>query len=624
MNQNEIQEKDSMERTPSKMKIWFQLLPLLFVIAIIPLICRVTAYSSKLTDYGWFSTEDLIADVFLCYKTQFFVGAVIVMFLFVVYKWIRLKKQIVASKLFLPLAVYMILVILSAVCSEYPEFVWSHSYEQFESAIVLVGYVVLAYYVYLFIETDYALKLTYGAFAFSALIISLIAFTQLIGHDLFETELGRHLILTKEYIENGAEIEFNFKMAGMAYGTLYNPNYLGVFSAMVIPVFVSLCFAQVKRYKTNASTVDLTGVAHKEKSRAIVSFIFYSILVVLLCLALVASQSKAGLLVLIGIAGIAVLFQLRNLLKRWYIFVPVVVVVVGAFLVINALKDNLYLGRLISALQMQKNEKTLEAFITTEDYVEMKYKGHMVYLTIEETEFGTSVTAKEGEQELVLNEIDASTYAFEAKEFEGITIKTDKYAGIPSFSVYAIGIEWNFVKDFGELDGYFYVNEFGRAVNCVEADAMLFEGYEHIASSRGYIWSRTLPLLKDNWLLGDGPNTFAVELPQNEYVAKRIFGFYSQVITKPHNAYLQTAQQSGTLSLVCVLVFFVLYLFQCLKLYIKSRFATETEIVGFGVFMAVLAYLVLALTNDSMIVVAPTFWALLGLGMALNRINKKR
>ena len=74
------------------------------------------------------------------------------------------------------------------------------------------------------------------------------------------------------------------------------------------------------------------------------------VLIVLLGGALLASQSKAGLLVLVGIVCVAILLRLRSALKYWYVVVPAIITVVVSFFLIDTAKDNFYTNRLKVAL----------------------------------------------------------------------------------------------------------------------------------------------------------------------------------------------------------------------------------------------------------------------------------
>ena len=605
------------DKEPDKKTVWLQLLPLLFVVGIIPLVCKQAEYLAKLSEYRWFTTNDVIFDFFLYYKTQLFLVAAAVMLVFVVAKWVKQGKKAFSVKLFAPLFAYMVLVFLSSVMSEYQEYVWSHCYEQFESAFVLLGYALLTYYAYLYVDSEYGVKLFMWILAGMATVVSLLAVFQMAGHDFFATEFGQNLILLKEYKESADEIQFT--MGSMAYGTLYNPNYLGVFSVMLLPVFVTFLFAQAAKCKEVCKDKEAQG---KKKLFAVLCVVGAVALLVLLGGALLASQSRAGLLVLIGIGCVTILLRLRGVLKYWYLVIPAITAVVLSFSLVDTAKDNYYTNRLKAALQIQKTESDLQSFVTTEENVIMRYKNRDISFSITEGMLSMLVVVEDGEMlELVQN--DDGKYVFTDVGLNGITVETGYYSDITSFAVTVGGRTWGFVKDFA-APGYEYVNEFGRAVACVEADSLLFDGYESFASARGYIWSRTLPVLKDAIFLGDGANTYAVTLPQNDYVARNQNGFYSQIITKPHNGYLQIAQQSGVVSLLCIVVFFGMYLVQSIKLYWKSNLAGAMDKIGFGLFLSVFAYLITFITNDSMIVVAPIFWALLGVGLAVNRMVKEQ
>lgn len=171
--------------------------------------------------------------------------------------------------------------------------------------------------------------------------------------------------------------------------------------------------------------------------------------------------------------------------------------------------------------------------------------------------------------------------------------------------------------------GFKLINQFGRPVDVREVDAFGFADCQGLASNRGYIWSRTLPLLKKALLVGYGPDTFAFHFPNDDYLGKlRVWnsGLFT-MIEKPHNLYLQIAINSGMISLFAILALFAVYLHASAKIYWKCRFESFSEIAGLGIMAAVVAYLVAAVFNDSIVGIAPVFWGLLGMGIAANRIN---
>lgn len=71
---------------------------------------------------------------------------------------------------------------------------------------------------------------------------------------------------------------------------------------------------------------------------------------------------------------------------------------------------------------------------------------------------------------------------------------------------------------------------------------------------RGYIWSRTIPILPDYLVLGAGPDCFLYEFPQDDILGKLYaYGTGSIVVDKPHNLYLQIFVNEGGIALLAFL-----------------------------------------------------------------------
>jgi len=153
----------------------------------------------------------------------------------------------------------------------------------------------------------------------------------------------------------------------------------------------------------------------------------------------------------------------------------------------------------------------------------------------------------------------------------------------------------------------------------------IFEGREKFASSRGYIWSRSIPMLKDTILIGYGPDTYVLEFPQHDYVGKlNSFSSHRMIVDKPHNMYLQIGINTGLISLIGLLALYLMYFVESIKLYINRDLNTFLEYIGVGAFVGVISYLAAGIFNDQIISVAPLFYTLVGLGLAVNRILKKQ
>lgn len=168
----------------------------------------------------------------------------------------------------------------------------------------------------------------------------------------------------------------------------------------------------------------------------------------------------------------------------------------------------------------------------------------------------------------------------------------------------------------------------GDAIIPQNAEHIGFEGKEKHGSSRGYIWSRTLPLLKNCLVTGYGADTFTYVFPQNDVLAKYYSysdfdqGFYVTV-DKPHNMYLQMFVSNGLIALIAFLGICVFYLVDCFRLYALKKTYRPEQIMGAAVMLGVVGYLAAGVFNDSTVSVAPVFWILLGTGAALNTINRR-
>jgi O-antigen ligase len=151
-----------------------------------------------------------------------------------------------------------------------------------------------------------------------------------------------------------------------------------------------------------------------------------------------------------------------------------------------------------------------------------------------------------------------------------------------------------------------------------EVESLGFEGKEMLASKRGYIWSRTLPLIKEKPILGYGPDTFAIFFPQHDVVGKfKYFNRSKIIVDKPHNLYLQIGFNTGLISLAAVLILFGSYFLRNLKLYLTCKFDNYYTEIGLAFLAAFTAYAVAGFFNDSVVSVAPVFWIILGLAGAV-------
>jgi len=123
-------------------------------------------------------------------------------------------------------------------------------------------------------------------------------------------------------------------------------------------------------------------------------------------------------------------------------------------------------------------------------------------------------------------------------------------------------------------------------------------------ASRWYIWTLSLPLVKDYFWLGSGLDTFGLVFP-------------GKFFHNAHNIYLQLAITAG----VPAMLAYVTGTSSVLgKMFVARRRVKDPNehIVLCGIMAACTGYMVQTFFNVSVIAVAPFFWVLLGLGYRLS------
>ena len=148
----------------------------------------------------------------------------------------------------------------------------------------------------------------------------------------------------------------------------------------------------------------------------------------------------------------------------------------------------------------------------------------------------------------------------------------------------------------------------------------LIRKYGGLASGRGYIWIRSLQMAGGTILLGRGPDTFALYFP-NQDAYKTFYNPFSQseiFIDKPHNMYLQLWLNLGGLATLAFLAMAVMHFIRTFRLLKHARPTGDRYLLALGLFIGWCAYLLAAFFYDSAVSVAPAFWIVFGLSLAMN------
>ncbi|MBQ9947114.1 MAG: undecaprenyl-phosphate glucose phosphotransferase [Oscillospiraceae bacterium] len=518
-------------------------------------------------------------------------------------------------------ALYVIMALASALCSQFQEVAFYGIHDRAE------GFYTTACYFVLFLFTMFAFRKTQN---FRYVVIALMVCTgvnfihgmfQYTGNSVFHIDFLKSFFIDSQYKD---VIDIN--QAGIApqsmYGTLYHYNYVGSFTGMIIPLFTVLAIGEKGIWKR-------------------ILFVLFDLISVFM---LFASSARSGVVAVAVVVVVGVVVFARVLIRHWKISVSVVAAGVVLLVGANFALDNKLFSR-IPSLVSDALELVLPAEDTTDMYSTLPVReilhnkdGSVTFVT-QSDELNVKFSAEDGCYNFtdgdgnIIESLSTGAAELDAEKHKGLHLEITSEDNNPDYgNVMKMWFDGNkkashslnFVL-FNDKQLHLVYKDSNNKVKPINAEAIGFEGKEKLGSSRGYIWSRTIPLLDECLLIGYGPDTFPYVFPQNDYLAKYYAygeGFHITV-DKPHNLYLQIFISNGLVALIAFLAICGLYVVDCFRLYaLKKQYRIE-QIYGISVMLAIIGYLVAGFFNDSVVSVAPVFWILLGTGAALNTINHR-
>lgn len=571
-------------------------IPLGILLAVVPLIVRYHDFKSGLEQFAWYAKDGTVGDVFLYYKSIAIVLLAALMCVFLLLRLTQGRGNWKPSQSFLPLLAYAALTALSTIASPYRYFGFHGASEMYETLWVLLGYCIMAFYAYQYTNSaeDVASIMKWLTAGLAVMLI--IGVLQACGHDLFLTGFGKGLITGNWDSQDEVSLVFE---KGRVFMTLYNPNYVASYFALMVPAEIALLISS----KTPRARI------------------LYGVMLAASLVCLLASGNRSGIaaFAVTGVFALALFY--RQAFRAWKWVLPAAaaaVAITAAFLAGNSyilekfarfFDPPVWEGNAISQIQ------------TGDKDVAITYRGETfcaAYSIDEEEYIQVSLYDGSGQEISSSFQREENLYIVNDSRFDGFTVKVGTIDGDVSLLVRADGLDWCFQK--GDDGSYYYYNKFGKwdKINCAPRVATGF--LEGRFEERGTIWSKTLPMLNNSLLFGTGADSYTVTYPQDDYVDKAYKGTETQIDVKPHCFYLQVATQSGIPALIAVLTFYLWYVVQSVRLYRKAAFENGLEIIGAGLLFATFTYMVTAVLNDSTVAVAPIFWVMAGMGAAVNRM----
>lgn len=631
-----------------KARDFFIFIMLVFIIGIIPLIVRYVKLPTNPDELQLIKSinfDEGSDDLFAYYKSGCLIAAAVLLCFFYIYRYFTSNmsfkwKTAVKNPVVIAFGIYIFTAVLSVALSQFKHTSIYGISQRYEGIFALLTYMVIFYAVFDFVKSRFRAKLVLCILLTSSFIISLIGLSQFFGRDVFagyytNTELAKGFPqgLLAPFVLGGTEPDSTMSYYNIVkeyggdlapafkdiYATLYNPNCAGLYAAMLASLFLftGLYWPKGKKFK----------------------YVLLS-MSALLCFIMVGAKSSGGLLgfavaIVIGLVLSIVHFLRRqananptsetgyaSMTAKGLGFAAAIICAAVIILFVPPVRNNLEtMVYKFYAYTNPENTFFLQDLRIEDQTVEIETKSGSL-----------TIDSSRGIGDLVFYDPDGSPLTYIETAMPDRQNPVDYYKSSAFGDVLVQRILNKASIQFSGEIFLFSVDENNRitALNnrdkpvdiSMEVPSIGFEGYELFASGRGYIWSRSLPLVFDNLVLGSGPDTYALAFPQNDIVGKlRYLGNPYITVDKPHNYYLQVCVNTGLVSLLALLFIFAAYVFRTIFSLIKAP--DENFGLRLGLLAGICSYLVSSLATDSTVSVSPVFWAILGLGYGVEALSKK-
>jgi len=599
---------------------WAEGLLIAFFGAFIIMFVRMHTYERPMDQFYWSSGGNQVADFFSYYKMVFVLAAAGITLMILFLRLVSRTMEVKRSCAYIPMAVYSFFVLASYIFSDYKEFSLLGYNDRFEGTLPLLAYMILLFFIINRINTEQDLKWVIVPLGISSFLLSLLGLSQGLDHDFFQTTFGKKLITPSSFWPNVDSLSFTFQNKEI-YQTVYNINYVSFYLTLLIPLF-GMLFIRESRMNRK---------------------ILLGVLFALNMYNLIGSQSSGGFLGMAVVVVVALLAFNKRILSWW----KPLLVLIAITLAVGGFTYDRWFSELSSAFHSatsteaeQSAEEDIPLPGTIRPYIDyFKTEGNTLTGSFNGEVFTIAVTpAPEGGfAPFEMKDAEGQNISLVPSESFGIfnidDIRFNKYATVSYASdgtLYYLILntpekQWAFTLEGNKL---LHINDLGKKLSLHPVPAYGFENHQGFGSGRGYIWSRTLPMLKETIFLGHGADTYCLYYPHDDYSGKYNATWnVNMIVDKPHNLYLGAAIGTGILSVLALLSLFGIYLVQSFLLYFSADFRKDyLTFVGAGIFLGICGFVASAMVDDSSISVMPMFYTLLGTGIAINHMlkNKKK
>lgn len=446
----------------------------------------------------------------------------------------------------------------------------------------------------------------------------LVGFSQFFNHNLLDFPWVRNLMISPTL---AAENEIGLLSGGgSVYGTLNNPNFYSQgIALLMVPILSDLAHGSKSWLSRVLFALGGIALAMTACSGGIIGFLA-AVLVVSIMTPMAQEDSKllggllatpflfaVGTLVLaykspsmadIGLLlGLPLALLLGISLRKYFDGAKKAIGLRLGFVLIFLG----FAGFIVWAAIPAPSVQTVQRIVIDAEKMQIDFPEGRVNLSA--TKSG-AVTVMGSQGKLLVNELTEGIVELKALN-ETLEVKPQNgFTGVRFTRLNAV---------FLVVEGNFYIQDprYQPANNLNSPTMFGFQGKERFGSGRGFIWSRSIPLLRNTLLLGVGPDVFPYVFPQADYAGKINMGAPTILVDKPHNWFLQVAIGTGVISLLCLIYVGTRVVRQSLAL---NRTSEKKEYLCMAVTVVafITAFAVTGLFYDSIISVSIWVWPVMG------------
>ncbi len=472
--------------------------------------------------------------------------------------------------------------LIAYIFSDYKYIATFGAFERFESIWVHFSYAIIFVYSLQFFKKEGAFDIFSYAILLSTFVVGGIGTLQFLGVDVFSSSLLKALTYKSFDIQIVSPGSFT---------TMYNINTSASYSVLMMVVLLIIIILNENKIVKAVGAFNFVLVA----------VTFYN------------SMSEASYIAAaVGVVSFVVVYLASFIVKGNK----------GRIIGFGAFVCVVVVGGVILLATTELTTKVLDKITPTITFVRAEQNSNELTLYNKNDDYLKFVTL-DGSYEIYENEslITAKNYGdtaadvYDTTSFGQLTITATVLNDVTE-AIEAIQVNDLFVLSLKETEPLIY--DIKTSETNVFAEYTGFDKYPNALTNRGYIWSRSIPILKDKFLTGIGSDVYFKVFPNNDNLVQSFMGVSEVTVDKPHSIYLNMAINNGILYLLGFLGVVCLTIYESFANLFKKE-STSSKRLALSIYLAgIVAYLVNGLATDNLVIIVMLFWVYLGLSVSLS------